>query len=259
MQPTNYFRAFLGGGFTQVPPFYDLEGFKKDSVKFTLPPLDESITNLVEKEGILLCSKKGVRLPFERIIIESPCLKEGVTIKRISLCRSIIYEGSPAIKVCELRFRDGRWKYALISSTLCVSGGKLGVAYGALSGSEFSHEDAVLRASEMASIVIVLLGLMSCQNVVTKPLPRTKAGVKLKPGVIPFDDYYTLAVKRPKVKTSLLTSEVAEKNRPREHLRRGHFQSFKTRDGHVTHWVNPVVVNEGIGAKIHKSYFLEYE
>jgi hypothetical protein len=218
---------------------------------------------------VLSCLGKGVRLPFDRVLIESPCQDGSNTVKRVSLCSSIVYDGAPAIQVCELRSTQGKWQCTPVLTILHKVGEKLKVSTKISQGYHASKEiDAAIEsgeapgvASEMASVPILLIGLLSCQNITTKPLPRTKSGVRLKSGTLPFDEYHTLVIKRAKskVSTSSDLQTATERARPREHFRRGHFHSFKTQSGNVTHWINPTTVNEGIGARIHKSYYLEYE
>lgn len=102
--------------------------------------------------------------------------------------------------------------------------------------------------------VLELVVALQCKNVThhaTEPRKLNK-GAK-KRGALPFDSYRVLTVitngKAEKIITNNQTG--GDRHSPREHMRRGH---IRTCASGIKTWVQPTVVNAGIGSVLNKDY-----
>lgn len=97
--------------------------------------------------------------------------------------------------------------------------------------------------------VLSLIEALACSNVGHEVIRARKPNKgAMKHGALPFDDYRVLVIKQQKGKTR--SDGIGSHDSPREHLRRGHIRRLP--DKQI--WVNPCVVNPGIGAKVDKQY-----
>lgn len=102
--------------------------------------------------------------------------------------------------------------------------------------------------------VLELVVALECKNVThhgTEPRKLNKSAKKR--GALPFDSYRTLTVitngKTEKMVTNNDTG--GDRHSPREHMRRGH---IRTCASDIKTWVQPTVVNAGIGNVLNKDY-----
>lgn len=111
--------------------------------------------------------------------------------------------------------------------------------------------NAYCDMADEISCVLLLLEALTCSNIETDVIPAIK-NKKNNNDAIPFDEYRILVVRTHKDKS--LHESGFDRNSPREHLRRGHIRKYKSG---VSVWINNVVVNAGIGGKIHKHYSMK--
>jgi hypothetical protein len=118
----------------------------------------------------------------------------------------------------------------------------------------------LLMLDPIVAIEQLLLAL-DCRNVtfvkeVERPITEKKKKIKGK--VTP--KYHNIVITPKTFKKSLSgseTMEMEERQRPEEHLRRGHIHRFKTKEGHVSYWINSIIVNPGIGKRMPKTYIVK--
>ena len=108
---------------------------------------------------------------------------------------------------------------------------------------------------EEAHVVAVALALLSCRNVRAEKRTQSRTGVKSASKFSERDTYWQLTVGEPDSSRQSDRDDIAgagsERNRPREHLRRGHI--YQPRPG-LKVWRQSCVVNAGIGGRVQKDY-----
>ncbi len=107
-------------------------------------------------------------------------------------------------------------------------------------------------SSFLNPMLLVLAGFINatyCNNVDVHPMKN--AASRCGKAALPFDDYYTLTIMRPKKVGAKGNVGVSDRHAPREHLRRGHIRVLPSKR---RVWVNAAVINPGAAGKIHKEY-----
>lgn len=102
--------------------------------------------------------------------------------------------------------------------------------------------------------VLELVVALQCKNVTHQELtPRRLNKSAKKRGALPFDSYRVLSVITNGKPEKITASNGAggDRHSPREHMRRGH---IRTCVSGVKTWVQPTVVNAGIGSVLNKDY-----
>jgi hypothetical protein len=105
-----------------------------------------------------------------------------------------------------------------------------------------------------AFVLFGLLEALSCSNVFPEKVPNQKIKKGERLSAKKEDEYHTLIVRTTNSDSgaALTLSEQQTDRRPaREHLRRGHVRRLQ--NGKKI-WINPMVVNAGVGGKIFKDY-----
>lgn len=115
-----------------------------------------------------------------------------------------------------------------------------------------SIEVSVGDYADEVGALLCLLNALQCANVhMEKSFPKN-IGKKVK-SALQFDSYHILTVDTsPRDHFGGLTKNSGHRS-PREHLRRGHIRRYESG---LKIWVQPTVVNAGVGGKISKDYFL---
>jgi len=113
-----------------------------------------------------------------------------------------------------------------------------------------------------AFIVLELIEALSCRNVRLDTLQSVKPGVnerRVRDGKLPLYETKILTVDiATKEPGKTRTTDGADiRTLPREHLRRGHIQSYMTREGPVNRWKQSITVAVGNPGAIKKTYKLE--
>lgn len=242
-----------------------------DAEKFVLP----------HNGGIMNDQLKGLigtfdlRLPFPKIALEFPSTNgEGGANKRIIFANEEVIDGKETLIVemaCSLPMPPvsgikEMWAMegGLFVGRRSVTVDERGVA--TFEEGTFSNVDAFDLLSEESGdpsqmsaalrIILELVEALSCSNVTTEHLPHKHS--REKHAALGFDEYRTLVVKvGGKVggkHTTQGNGSVGHYTQRREHLRRGHIRRHPTA-GNI--WINSMVVNAGVGAKIHKTYKME--
>lgn len=99
-----------------------------------------------------------------------------------------------------------------------------------------------------------LLEALSCSNVGTESLLKTKPGIgNGKKDAYPFDSYRVLTINSGKSGKDDISVIAGSGRSPREHLRRGHIRVYRSG---IKVWIQPMVVNPGQGGKSSKDYFV---
>jgi hypothetical protein len=101
-----------------------------------------------------------------------------------------------------------------------------------------------------------MLEALNCRNITETVIPMGPVKRAMGGKTKGYSDYHVLKVnpiRRTYKRYEALGGSHAS---PREHLRRGHIHSFKTKTGHVQHWIDALVVNPGNGGCIAKDYLL---
>lgn len=99
--------------------------------------------------------------------------------------------------------------------------------------------------------VMALIEALTCTNVETETIPGKKNKLAQRKGALPYDDYRVLVLKN---QVQSVGGQLGGSHRsPREHLRRGHIRRLPK--GNI--WINSMIVNAGIGAKVIKDYAIE--
>ncbi len=134
--------------------------------------------------------------------------------------------------------------------------------YHTFKDTEILNDIRRLKALEsMATLSVVtllsLLEALDCSNVTAEKLVTSNLKKRLSKSPKTVDGYHVLTIntksnKTASDKTSIKSDE--PRHAPREHLRRGHIHRYKCKDGYVTHWINSMIVNPGVGGKILKDY-----
>lgn len=102
--------------------------------------------------------------------------------------------------------------------------------------------------------VLSLIEALSCSNVFAETLPiKPLCRKAIKRGDKPFDEYKILSIRASESCSKDAETGIGHAS-PREHLRRGHIRRHPTA-GNI--WINSMVVNAGVGGKIHKTYKVE--
>jgi hypothetical protein len=102
--------------------------------------------------------------------------------------------------------------------------------------------------------VLELVVALGCKNVTHQELtPRRLNKSAKKRGALPFDSYRVLSVVTNGKAEKIVATNGAggDRHSPREHMRRGH---IRTCASGVKTWVQPTVVNAGIGSVLNKDY-----
>lgn len=110
-------------------------------------------------------------------------------------------------------------------------------------------EDAMILS---ARPVLELIEALSCKNVTSEYLPHKHSAAKH--AALGFDEYRVLTVRTNAAHATGDAKCTGGHASPREHLRRGHIRRHPTA-GNI--WINSMVVNAGVGGKIHKTYKME--
>lgn len=102
--------------------------------------------------------------------------------------------------------------------------------------------------------VLELVVALECKNVTyqtTQPRKLNKSAKKR--GALPFDSYRVLTVVTNGKAEKIITNNQkgGDRHSPREHMRRGH---IRTCASGIKTWVQPTVVNAGIGSVLNKDY-----
>lgn len=106
--------------------------------------------------------------------------------------------------------------------------------------------------------VLELLEALSFSNITATEIPAKKQTfTEKRKKAIPYDSYFVLVVNKGEVPVSAGRTETGpcgERRAAREHTRRGHDRTYKS--GKKI-WINPMVINAGVGGKIVKDYIVK--
>ncbi|MNI27871.1 hypothetical protein D3C73_816270 [compost metagenome] len=106
--------------------------------------------------------------------------------------------------------------------------------------------------------ILELVEALSFSNVNVVELPAKKMTfTEKRKGALPYDSYRMLVINKGEKVISAGRSETGpcgERRAAREHTRRGHDRTYKS--GKKI-WINPMVINAGVGGKIVKDYKLK--
>ena len=99
-----------------------------------------------------------------------------------------------------------------------------------------------------------LLNILCCHNIsLEKETPKAKH--KGKGRIKPYDSYWVLHVDNISNKKNIIKNSNSEfRASPREHARRGHARRQHYKDGVKKIWIQPTLVNPGIGHSVVKDY-----
>lgn len=106
--------------------------------------------------------------------------------------------------------------------------------------------------------LLELLEALSFSNITEVEIPAKKQTfTEKRKKALPYDSYRALVVNKTEVPVSAGRTEpgpCGERRMAREHTRRGHDRTYKS--GKKI-WINPMVINAGVGGKIVKDYIVK--
>lgn len=107
--------------------------------------------------------------------------------------------------------------------------------------------------------IMELVEALSFSNITEVEIPAKKMTfTEQRKKALPYDSYRMLVVNKTEAVVSAARSETGvcgERRLAREHTRRGHDRTYKASGKKI--WINPMVINAGIGSKIVKDYQLK--
>jgi hypothetical protein len=257
------------------------------SMKFVLPVNGKIIDDDLNGLG-------AIRLPYDSIAIEFfsdgvggvGVHKEGFgfPLKNVVLARKAFDNGAPVIRICFGYLDRGMSNYwQLVPGFLQIPETEvdfipivdkqkdrvlipnltplffLSPELHKIYGADVTKDDKAivgLKGNLMVAAFVLfgLLEALSCSNVFPEKVPNQKIKKGERLSAKKEDEYHTLIVRTTNSDSgaALTLSEQQTDRRPaREHLRRGHVRRLQ--NGKKI-WINPMVVNAGVGGKIFKDY-----
>lgn len=217
-----------------------------------------------------------IRLPFKKMVVEFRCEEQSCNMALIiieseeaqAISKGSLKDPLPGFLVCAFAKHDliGEWTTFLAHAVVVRKnhkdgGGGVKLAMrivDPITRKDFTPDTHEFHAAKYALInpVLELVEALSCSNVTTEYLPHKHT--REKHAALGFDEYRTLVVKtggkhaaHGKASNGGSSDHYTQR---REHLRRGHIRRHPTA-GNI--WINSMVVNAGVGAKVHKTYKVE--
>lgn len=232
----------------------------KSGQKFILPRNADIVNDM---DFVITSTLPSLRLPFSEVCLEFEikyqdnssieprviCLKEFLddnTIYGAVLEKVPAHGGSIWVPIIEMGIP--------IVDGFGEEEGKLGLAAKVQPIGSAKYGDDVLGYA--FTTVTNFLAALAMTNVSYKTSKGRKLSKKAKKKkAIPFDDYKVLTIGGVKVDGRMtIGGTLGVSSSKREHLRRGHVRNYSS--GKVV-WVNPTIVNPGVGGKIKKKYKLK--
>lgn len=218
-------------------------------------------------DGLKGLDKNGIRLPFPVITIEYQGVYDDNAIDKHII---LAYEDLPNNRILcipitntwDSREASGKNKFFLSQLGIALPLNNV-LAPDGYWNANLVHLTQDLKLPEdssdileymrnTANPVLELIEALSCKNVVPQKMPHKHSDIKHK--ALGFDEYYTLMVHSNKDSSSVNKHSGGSHRHAREHLRRGHIRRHPTA-GNI--WINSMVVNAGVGGKIHKTYVVQ--
>ena len=104
--------------------------------------------------------------------------------------------------------------------------------------------------------VAQLILSLNCKNISDITIPISKTKMALGGKTKGYSEYHVLKV-TPSERANRFKNKLGGTHAsPREHMRRGHIHRFKMKEGFISHWIDAMVVNAGIGGCVTKDYLL---
>ena len=242
-------------GITEYPKL----PFPEITIEYYLPQQHEmcAAEKVFGREGTSICRKRivhAVQLENNDILVYSIYTQEDKWIIcpfYAKITKTVYIDNTGYFSKMEL-------EHDLKTNKLPI---QIGLQYGIINNSKSVNKEdwpkhAFIDLNDEIKALLELLEALSCSNIKTSKVKTKEPTVKNKPNKKPlFDTYHilTVDVSRDENDSSDYTERhnVSTGIKKREHLRRGHIRTYKSG---LRIWIQNIVVNKGIGAKVNKIY-----